>query len=238
MKFIAQLMFVTLGLVAENSAASVSCPPMPSAISTINRDITSEISASVGRLGPAKAAEIAIRTDTEAKNLFAKFPNVDRLLTLQTMASTYCTMLSSAAISDTDRINRWEKFQERVLDLQSPKAVPKSAQKSAGVNKLASPGSSTAPKQNANPQGPKEPAGDFARGERESASYPCVQRLHVLPSSGAYSYRLEVAGSKRLVHFPLDSKRIVSMEIADSMNVKVNASAAEDGGGTFICVLK
>ena len=68
--------------------AAFTCPPMPIAVTSVNRDIKSDISASVGSLGKVKVGEIGIKTEIEAKNLFAKYPNVDKLFALQTMSAT------------------------------------------------------------------------------------------------------------------------------------------------------
>lgn len=107
-----------------NGIAAISCPPMPAAVTDVNRDIKSDISASVGKLGPVKAGEIGTKTEVIAKNLFEKYPNIDKLLALQTMAATYCSMLASSSISDSEKITRWEKFQERVLELKTRPPTP------------------------------------------------------------------------------------------------------------------
>lgn len=106
--------------VAEPVLAAFECPPMPVAVTSVNRDIKSDISASVGSLGKIRVGEIAVKTEIEAKNLFAKYPNVDKLVALQTMSATYCDMLkNTTAIRDIEKIDRWEKFQDKVLDLRS-----------------------------------------------------------------------------------------------------------------------
>lgn len=111
--------------VTPTSLAKISCPPMPQAVTQVNRDVKSEISASVASLGRVKAGEIGTKTEVAASNLFSKYPNVDKLLALQTMASTYCTMLQSSSLPDSERIDRWERFQEKVLQLQtSPQLAP------------------------------------------------------------------------------------------------------------------
>ena len=114
--------------------AAVVCPPMPAAVTTISKDVRSDINATVGSLGKLKAGDLAIKTDVVSKNLFDKYPNLDRLLALQTMSATYCAMLNQSALSDIDKLDRWEKFQERVLDLQvkvnaspAPKRTPPAA---------------------------------------------------------------------------------------------------------------
>jgi hypothetical protein len=116
--------------------AAVVCPPMPVALTAISKDVKSDINATVGSLGKLKAGDLAIKTEVVSKNLFDKYPNLDRLLALQTMSATYCAMLNQSALSDTDKLDRWEKFQEKVLDLQTkasasppPKRAPAAASK-------------------------------------------------------------------------------------------------------------
>jgi hypothetical protein len=104
---------------AGPALAAVTCPPMPSAVTTISKDIKSDISVTVGALGRLKAGDLGVKTEVASKNLFDKYPNVDKLLALQTMAATYCQMLNSSTITDSDRLDRWEKFQEKVLDIQT-----------------------------------------------------------------------------------------------------------------------
>jgi ankyrin repeat protein len=97
---------------------------MPVAVTSVSTDIKSDISASIGVLGKTKVAEIAIKTEAEAKNLFAKYPNVDKLVALQTMSATYCDMLKgTTAIREVEKIDRWERFQDKVLDLRARPSV-------------------------------------------------------------------------------------------------------------------
>jgi ankyrin repeat protein len=126
--------------VAPLAHAAFTCPPMPTAVTGVNRDIKSDISASVGSLGKVKLGEIGIKTEIEAKNLFAKYPNVDKLLALQTMSATYCDMLkNTTAITDVEKLDRWERFQDKVLDLRSspPKGPQGKAQPSVGTAAVA-----------------------------------------------------------------------------------------------------
>jgi hypothetical protein len=121
-----RLPFILLAIVAVCSIApahcAITCPEMPSAVTTVNKDIKSDITASVGSIGKLKTGEVALKTEITARNLFEKYPNVDKLLTLQTMSSTYCSILNSVNISDLDKLQRWEAFQSMVLKLDPAKA--------------------------------------------------------------------------------------------------------------------
>jgi ankyrin repeat protein len=47
------------------------------------------------------------------------------LLALQTMSATYCDMLkSTTALREIEKIDRWERFQDKVLDLRARTALP------------------------------------------------------------------------------------------------------------------
>jgi hypothetical protein len=90
-------------------------------VSRIDRDVRFDIQGSVGSLGRLKAGEIASKTEVVAKNLFEKYPNIDRVLTVQMMAATYCSLIrDSTSLSEKDRQDRWEKFQDRVFSFVGP----------------------------------------------------------------------------------------------------------------------
>ena len=104
--------------------ADIPCPPMPDAVTQVNRNIKSDINASVGSIGKVKAGDVGIKTEVEALNLFGKYPSVDKLLTLQTMSATYCQMLRSSKISDTEKLDRWERFQEKRFAIEPLSSPP------------------------------------------------------------------------------------------------------------------
>jgi formylglycine-generating enzyme required for sulfatase activity len=94
------------------------CPPMPAAVTTIAHDVKSDIDASVGSLGKLKVGQIGAKTDVVAKSIFEKYSNLDRLLALQTMAATYCALLRESKLSDIEKLDRWDAFQTKVLDMK------------------------------------------------------------------------------------------------------------------------
>jgi serine/threonine protein kinase len=134
MRNLRRVLFIAILAAATGDAfADIACPPMPAAVTNVSRDIRSDISASVGTLGPVKAGEIGSKTEVIAKTLFDKYPNIDKLLTLQTMAATYCSMLASASIPDTEKLARWESFQERVLGLRTRPPTPDGSKTRGGT---------------------------------------------------------------------------------------------------------
>lgn len=94
------------------------CPEMPSAVTQVNRDVRVDVEAHAGSLGRVSAGQIAAKTDIAAKNLFEKYPHVDRLLTTQMMAATYCSLLKSSSLTAAERLRRWEAFFSKVISLQ------------------------------------------------------------------------------------------------------------------------
>lgn len=133
--------------IPNNSGQQVrNCPPMPPTVSIISYDVKSDINASIGSFGKLKAGEVGAKIEVVAKNLFEKFPNVDRMLTIQIMSATYCQLLAdSKSITDSERLNRWETFQEKLLNtkpashdhLPRPRLNPSSdASAAAALNRM------------------------------------------------------------------------------------------------------
>jgi hypothetical protein len=109
-----------LGALAVNaSAAEIKCPPMPDDLTRVTRDVTLDVKANAGRLGKISAPEVGVKTDVTAQAIFQKYPNLDKLIILQTLSSTYCSALNTSGISGTERLDRWERFMERYLELKS-----------------------------------------------------------------------------------------------------------------------
>src|SRR5262249_50997164 len=106
------------------AAQGLNCPPMPDKVTQVNRDVRTEVSAGVGSLGKLKAGEVGVRTDVVAKNLFEKYPNADRIMVVQMMAATYCSLLNSKSINDSEKLRRWEQFSERVFKFENPNYSP------------------------------------------------------------------------------------------------------------------
>ncbi len=100
-------------------------------VGQINRDVRSDIQGSVGSLGKLKAGEIASKTEVVAKNLFEKYPNIERVLTAQMMAATYCSMIrDSTSLSEKEKQDRWEKFYDRVFSFVGPESSRSTPSKS------------------------------------------------------------------------------------------------------------
>jgi hypothetical protein len=104
-----------------SAAQDLPCPPMPDKITQVNRDVRSDVSAGVGSLGKLKAGEVGVKTDVVAKNLFEKYPNTDRIIVVQMMAATYCSLLrDSKAVKDSEKLRLWGEFSDRVFKFENP----------------------------------------------------------------------------------------------------------------------
>lgn len=113
------LMFVFIFFLASQALAQVQCPKPPAAINEVSHDVRSSINASVGALGKIKLGDLGASMEVQAKSLFYKHPAFDRVLMLQTMTSIYCQALFlNKEIPEMERLERWEKFQYKILDIQ------------------------------------------------------------------------------------------------------------------------
>ena len=92
---------VVCGTVSAQS--QISCPNMPAAMTDVNRQVRSDVQATVGSLSKLKLGELVARTEVETQALLAKYPNVDRLLTVQMMAATHCSILVSSNLPATEK---------------------------------------------------------------------------------------------------------------------------------------
>ena len=71
---------------------AIECPRMPE---QTNADWGVEVEAAVGRIGPAKGAELAIRTKSATLNLLGRLPEADRVYLEQMMYAGYCSALKA-----------------------------------------------------------------------------------------------------------------------------------------------
>ena len=111
--------------VGISAAQDLPCPAMPDKITQVNRDVRSDVNASVGSLGKLKAGEVGVKTDVVAKNLFDKYPNTDRIIVVQMMAATYCSLLrDSKTVRDSEKLRLWAEFSERVFKFENPNYNP------------------------------------------------------------------------------------------------------------------
>jgi hypothetical protein len=126
MRFPPGFVYAVWALLPAFTHAEIPCPPMPAAVTTIAHDVKSDIDTKVGLLGPIKAGDLSIKTDVAGKSVFERYPNIDRLLTLQTMTATYCALLRDSTLTPNEKLDRWEAFQRGVLKLGA-ESIPQTA---------------------------------------------------------------------------------------------------------------
>jgi hypothetical protein len=120
-------------LAVSAATGQLSCPQMPDKITQVSHDVRSDVEVGVGTLGKLKAGQLGVKTDVIAKNLFDKYPNIDRLVVVQMMSATYCEMIrDSRTLKDSEKIHLWSEFSDRVFKFVNPtyNAPPAQAPKS------------------------------------------------------------------------------------------------------------
>src|ERR1051326_4887084 len=116
-----------LGLTSLIAQAQLRCPPMPDKVTEVNHDVRTDVNGSVGTLGKLKAGQVGAKVDVEAKNLFEKYPNTDRILIAQMMSATYCDMIrDSKTLKDSERLRLWSEFSDRIFKYENPTTNPPS----------------------------------------------------------------------------------------------------------------
>ncbi len=124
------LFVVIVGYIPITAAAST-CPDIPPSVGTISRDFKTDVKVSIGSFGRLRMGEVAIKAETAAKNLFDKYPDVNRRAVIEMMYASYCAMVESAAIPDREKLDRLAAFSERLqrlADVTSTTSVPQSEQ--------------------------------------------------------------------------------------------------------------
>jgi hypothetical protein len=112
-------------IVSTSTAQQMPCPEMPDKMTQVNHDVSSDVKAQVGSLGKLKAGEVGVKTDVVAKNLFDKYPNIDRVVVVQMMAATYCPMIrGSKDLKDSEKRRLWSEFSERAFKFVNPAPPP------------------------------------------------------------------------------------------------------------------
>lgn len=98
---------------------------MPDNITQVNHDVRSDVEVGVGSLGKLKAGEIGVKTEVVAKTLFDKYPNTDRIVVVQMMAATYCSIIrESKTLKDPEKLRLWQEFSDRVFKFENPTYNP------------------------------------------------------------------------------------------------------------------
>jgi hypothetical protein len=183
------LLAVGLGIVQSVgptlARAQIVCPQMPSSVTTVNRDIRNDFSLQIGALGRIKLGEITNKTEVVAKNLLNKHPTLDKIVALELMSATYCSLIRQSKIPDAEKLDRWERFYEAVLGVKTsaPKVSP---QLPSNVSRPQSPPSK--------PSTPNVPAGPTSiQGANNNGIQVGVNTgsIVVIPTAPSPSYKID-----------------------------------------------
>src|ERR1700690_785665 len=89
---LAALLSAILGARAS-AAHELTCPPMPDKITQVNHDFLAEVQIEVSPLSKLKLGQVGAKTEGVAKNLFGKFPNLNRIMVAEMVSGAYCSMI-------------------------------------------------------------------------------------------------------------------------------------------------
>ncbi|MGY6207396.1 hypothetical protein [Paraburkholderia strydomiana] len=92
-------------------------PQCPLPLPTLRTTLISILRRGIGALGKIKAGELVAKGNIVARNVYEKYPGISQDFLAQTMAATYCSMLSSGGFTSKQRADRWNTFQTKVLGL-------------------------------------------------------------------------------------------------------------------------
>ena len=99
--------------------AELTCPPPPQQVA---KDVVVETEGQVNALGRVLGSgELKNKTAVLANNLWAKYPNADRIALAQLMMSVYCqTLRDSKGLSDIEKLEQLQIFNKQVIELAKP----------------------------------------------------------------------------------------------------------------------
>lgn len=107
--------------VGTSAAQQLSCPPMPGPVTGAYHDVHSDIQTTIGSWGKIKGADLKVQTDVVAKNIYEKYPNLDRIAVAQMMTAVYCSSVAGDTSLDKHEAQRLlAEFSERVFRFVNP----------------------------------------------------------------------------------------------------------------------
>ncbi|MVV49016.1 sel1 repeat family protein [Pseudomonas sp. PB120] len=112
------IFFISLLFVSTVAVAELNCPPMPADMTGVTHDVKSNIEAAAGKLGPISAGQVKVQTEVQAKAIYEKYPNLDKLTILQMLSATYCSGLNGPEYTQQERTDRWMQFMDKYLELR------------------------------------------------------------------------------------------------------------------------
>ncbi|SDC48345.1 Sel1 repeat-containing protein [Paraburkholderia lycopersici] len=129
-RFVISALTALLGVPHGSEAATpIVCPSMPASLTTLGNEGTNEIRTVSNNIAQSSVSETSHKTTVASSAVFAKFPHADRMLALQMMAATYCSMIHD--FNPELRSQKWKAFYDSYVGAlptgptAQPKPVPK-----------------------------------------------------------------------------------------------------------------
>jgi hypothetical protein len=105
--FAGVIVAMALGLASAARAEDFVCPEAPKQVES---EVRTEVSLRTRNFGAAEEAELKTRVDKTIVDLFAKYPNADRVAILHTFMAITCNIIKNATrLSDEQKFDYWWK---------------------------------------------------------------------------------------------------------------------------------
>jgi len=115
----AMILVLVLVSLMPVAAYGLECPRMPE---QTQKDWEVEVKTAVGKIGPARGAELETKTKAVTKDLMGKLPQADKVYLQQMMLATYCSALrDDKSISETEKGKRIKAYTDQVIKTLQPK---------------------------------------------------------------------------------------------------------------------
>ncbi|MEY9604152.1 hypothetical protein AB7M74_010764 [Bradyrhizobium japonicum] len=101
-------------LLSSQVVAADTCPPPPS---QIEKGIQADAELKIGALGKLVGLDAVGKVTPITENLFVKYPNADKLIIAQLIASTTCQLLLKSGLTGKDLTDAIEKLNASLLSL-------------------------------------------------------------------------------------------------------------------------
>jgi hypothetical protein len=118
------------------AAHALECPSMPE---QTRKDWEVEVKTAIGKIGPARGADLEARTKAVTKDLMGKLPEANKVYLEQMMFAAYCSALrDDKNISETEKGNRIKAYNNEVRrTLQGQQGKPQASRDSEKARRQA-----------------------------------------------------------------------------------------------------
>jgi len=98
-------------------AADFQCPEPAMQVAA---NVAADARARTSRIVNAQDADLAAEVQSTVGNLWARYPQADRIAIAQNLLSTSCNLIKTSSLSDERKLDRWTKILELFLPSLSP----------------------------------------------------------------------------------------------------------------------